>query len=78
MSNTAEELSREDLLRILTRDRFVKEQLSSRVASLMHENLELMAIVQELQGTLQDLQSSAATLGNGDTDVSEPAEVTSK
>jgi PP-loop superfamily ATP-utilizing enzyme len=80
MSNTApniEEFSREDLLRILHRDRFVKEQLSGRVASLMHENLELMAIVQELQQTLVDLRESATVLGNGDTEISVPADVTS-
>jgi hypothetical protein len=48
MSNTnIDDLSREDLLRILNRDRFVKEQLSARVANLMHENLELLAIIQE-------------------------------
>ena len=34
MSNTnIEELSREDLLRIIQRDRFVKEQMAARIAA---------------------------------------------
>jgi hypothetical protein len=52
MSNTnVEDLSREDLLRILQRDRFVKEQLASRIGSLMHENVELLGVIQELQAS---------------------------
>ena len=60
-----EEFSREDLLRVLQRDRYVKEQLAARVGSLMHENLELMGIVQELQRDLAALQEGQATL-NGE------------
>ena len=63
MSNTnIEDLSREDLLRVIQRDRFVKEQLSVRVAGLVHENLELTAIIQELQGTLNELREGQATV----------------
>ena len=66
MSNTGmEEFSREDLIRVLQRDRYVKEQLASRVGSLMHENLELMGIVQELQRDLAALREGQATL-NGE------------
>lgn len=48
MSNGLEDLSREDLLRVLARDRFVKEQLAGRIAGLIAENTELLGVIQEL------------------------------
>lgn len=45
-----EGLSREDLIRIVNRDRVVKEMLASRLASVVAENAELLAYIQELQG----------------------------
>ena len=60
MSNiNPEGFSREDLLKILQRDRFVKEQLASRVANLVHENIELMGIIQELQADIAQLRQSS-------------------
>jgi hypothetical protein len=45
-----EDFSKEDLIRIVKRGQFVKEQMSQRIIALLSENLELLAIVQELQG----------------------------
>lgn len=49
---TLEQMSREDLLRVAARDRFVKGQQDNRIALLIRENLELLAIVQEQQSEL--------------------------
>jgi hypothetical protein len=75
MSNTnIEDLSREDLLRVLARDRFVKEQMANRIAALVHENIELVAIVNETQAALGQLRGQA----NGEvTTPSASADVTS-
>ena len=75
MSNTTiEDLSREDLLRILNRDRFVKEQMSARIGSLIHENIELLGIIQELQGSVSQVQAAS----NGEVTTPVPsADVTS-
>ena len=66
MSNTPptniDDLTREDLVRVVQRDRFIKEQLSARIASVMHENVELVAIIQELQQDLGSLREGQATL----------------
>src|SRR5262245_28468757 len=61
-TRSVEDLSREDLLRVLERDRFVKEQLSIRLASTIAENVELLGLVNELQ---RDLASRLPTT-NGD------------
>lgn len=61
MSNT-EELSQSDLRRIITRDRFVKGEMSSRIAALVQENLDLVAIINELQQDLADVRQSEAML----------------
>ncbi len=50
-----------DLVRAAARDRFVKGQLSARIASLVQENLELVSIVQELQE-----QQQPQPLANGE------------
>ena len=74
MSNTSiEDLSREDLIRILQRSNFVKEQMAGRLAAMTQENLELLAIIQELQ---EGQQSRSAS--NGDVPTPQvPADVTS-
>lgn len=57
MSDTQQQLdslSREDLLKIVQRDNFVKDQLSARVAALMRENLELIALIQDQQQNTPD------------------------
>ena len=61
MSETSlDQLSHADLMSVVTRDRFVKEQMSGRVASLVQENLELLALVRQLQGEVQQLRQSSA------------------
>ena len=83
MSDIPAEIQREDLIRIINRDRFVKSELSNRVGALVKENLELMSIIQELQEDLSVVRQSEATLlatntGNGDvTTPQEPVDVTS-
>ena len=75
MSNTnIEDLSREDLIRVMHRDRFVKEQMANRIAALVHENIELVGLVNETQAELRDLR----TQSNGEvTTPPQPANVTS-
>lgn len=53
MSNAPTELTNEELSNVITRDRFVKEQMGARIASLVQENLELVALVQQMQGELR-------------------------
>lgn len=55
-----EDLSREDLLKIMARDRFVKEQMSARFGALMLENTELIGLVQELQQAQQPVAPAPA------------------
>ena len=45
---TLDDLSRDDLLAILQRDRVVKEQLASRLGALMAENCELLVVIDSL------------------------------
>lgn len=59
-------LSRDDLLRIVTRDRRVKEMLASRLAAVVAENAELMAIVQELQGEPERATTMRPAESNGE------------
>ena len=49
-------LSREDLIHLLKRDQFVKEQLGARIGALWKENTELLAVVQELQAERQAVE----------------------
>lgn len=58
MSDIPAEVSREDLIRVIERDRFVKAQMSDRIAAMVRENLELLSIVQELQRDLNDVRQS--------------------
>ena len=60
MSNTnIEDLSREDLLRVMQRDRFVKEQMANRIAALVHENIELVGLVNETQAEIRELRGQS-------------------
>lgn len=54
MSDTQalESFTQEELVRMVRRDRFVKDQQSERIKMLLAENLEMLAIIQELQGEL--------------------------
>lgn len=66
ISNNIDDLSREDLLKILARDRFVKEQLAQQVGGLSAQNAELFGLVQELQSELTELQSALTELRSAD------------
>lgn len=61
-----EDLPPEDLHRLIKRDRFIKEVLVNRSAQLALENCELLAVVQELQGQLIQLQQDAQTVARAD------------
>ncbi len=63
---TPEELTAQELLRVIDRGNYAKRMLTDKIAALSFENAELMAIVDELQrdlqearGLLLELQSSA-------------------
>jgi hypothetical protein len=68
------DLSQQDLGRIIARDRFVKDELASRIAALVKENLELMSIIQEIQGDLAALRESQTLLAqaNGEVQMEQP------
>jgi hypothetical protein len=51
-----EDFSKEDLIRFIKRGQFVKDQMSQRIITLLGENLELLAIVQELQADAQQVR----------------------
>jgi len=69
-----EDFSKEELIRIIKRSQFVKEQMNQRITALLGENLELLAIVQELQGDAQQMRA----LSNGEVPHPEvPTDVTS-
>jgi hypothetical protein len=59
-----EDLSREDLIKLLRRDADVKQQLHFRIGGLMGENVELLCALQELQAEMIELrgQLEAATV----------------
>ena len=65
----APDVSSGDLMRVINRDRYVKDELAGRVAALVKENLELMSIIQEIQGDLADLRQGQQLLdaANGET-----------
>jgi len=44
-----------DLQKVIARDRFIKNTMAERIAALLLENMELLAIVQELQGDVKAL-----------------------
>lgn len=78
---TLDDLSRDDMIKVLQRDRFVKEQQGARIAALLQENLELTAIIQEMQGELGELRQSQASLLSSMADLQaegpeEPSDVT--
>lgn len=52
-----EDFSKEDLIRIVKRNQFVRDHMNQRITALLGENLELLAIVQELQGDNQQLKA---------------------
>ncbi len=54
----------DELIKIVKRDRWIKDLLANRISALVAENAELMALLQESQGDLQALQASI--LPNGD------------
>lgn len=69
-----EDFTPEELIRIIKRNQFVRDQMNQRITALLGENLELLAIVQELQADNQQLR----VISNGE--VSHPevlADVTS-
>jgi transcription elongation GreA/GreB family factor len=47
-----EDLSQEELVRLVKRSQFVREQQNQRMIGILSENLELLAIIQELQADL--------------------------
>ena len=54
-----EDFSKEDLIRIVKRSQFVREQMTQRITALLGENLELLAYVQELQNDAQQSRPEA-------------------
>ena len=63
-----EDLSRDDLVRILQRSENVKRELSGRVGAVIAENVELYAVINELQGALNECNAkaeAAAATNNG-------------
>src|SRR5262245_8394854 len=58
------ELSYDDLMKIVKRNHYVRDQLVQRVSVLLAENLELTAIIQEMQEALATTQLVADR--NGD------------
>lgn len=53
-----EDLDREGLLKVMARDRFVKQAMSERIAGLIAENAELVAICNEMDSDLADARSA--------------------
>jgi hypothetical protein len=51
--------TQDDLLRVIDRDRAVKEMLAQRLAGMLLENAELVAMVRELQDENQRLITMA-------------------
>lgn len=62
MSDVPNDLTGDDYTRIITRDRFIKQELSQRVGALVQENLELMSIIQEIQQDLAVVRQNEAML----------------
>ena len=53
-----EDLSRDDLVRIVMRDQNVKRELHGRIGAVMGENVELLVVINELQQTVNQAQAS--------------------
>ena len=49
MSQSVEDFSKADLMKIIQRDRQTKEMMAQRVAGLVLENTELLSVIRELQ-----------------------------
>lgn len=78
MTDTQQDFTYEELVRLTRRDRFVKDQLSQRVMVLLRENLDLVAVVQELQTDLAAANARLAELtatSNGEVEM--PVDVAS-
>jgi hypothetical protein len=54
-----EDFSKEELVRIVRRSQFIREQQNQRMSGLLGENLELLAIIQELQADLDAVRGSS-------------------
>ena len=57
-----DDLSRDDLVKVLARDRFVKEQYLQRIAALTSENVELFGILREMETEAASLREQLAAL----------------
>lgn len=65
MSNTnIDDLTREDLLTMFRRERFVRGQMEQRVGSLIAENIEMVSIIQDLQNDVTVLRQQVHTHGH--------------
>ena len=61
---TLDDLSRDDLIKVMNRDRFVKEQLAGRIAALTTENVELYGIVHEMETELAAARDEISKLNS--------------
>jgi len=53
MSNTnVDDLTREDLMTMFRRERFVRSQMEQRLGAMIAENIEMVGIIQDLQNEL--------------------------
>jgi len=50
--NSIDDLSRDDLIKVMTRDREVKAELQARIGALMGENIELLCVLREVEREL--------------------------
>jgi hypothetical protein len=57
-----DELDREGLLKVMARDRYVKQQLAERIAGMTAENAELVAIINEMDSDLAEARSALQAL----------------
>lgn len=62
MTVQLEELSIEELRRVILRDRFVKERLAEKFLAAEMRNVELLGIVNELQTDLAEVRETQASL----------------
>ena len=58
MSQQVEDISCEELRRIVRRDRSIMDTLSQRLTAMTMENATLLALAQELQQEVNDLRQS--------------------
>jgi hypothetical protein len=57
-----EDLDREGLLKVMARDRYVKQQLAERITGLVSENTELIALINEMDSDLAEARSALQAL----------------